>query len=122
MKDMRGQVGPYKPHGDIFHKTYIGDDPTLEGKTALVGFTFVGGATVAQFNDLDCGYAYGWHQFKHSDFWPVRDRRYHVATAHALYGTPLDVIATFDDRDECLAFVNGWSGDGSLVWRDTHET
>lgn len=72
MRNTRGQIGPYKPHGDIFSKEYIGDDPTLTGKKALVGFAFIGGAVVAQFDDLDCGYGAGWHHFKHSDFWETR--------------------------------------------------
>lgn len=118
----RGKVGPYKPHGDVLQKIYTGNDSTLQGKRALVGFAFVGGQPVAQFDDLECGYAYGWHHFKHSDFWPLMDKRYHVATEHALYGTPLDVIATFDERDDCLAFVNNWSGKGGLIWRDTYES
>lgn len=72
MKDTRSNVGPYKPIGDLFHKEYIGDDSTLLGKKALVGFALVGGQSVAQFDDLETGYGSGWHHFKISDFWPGR--------------------------------------------------
>lgn len=71
MSDTRNQIGPWHPFGKWFHKEYHGKDPTLKGKWALVGFTYVGGATVAQFDDHDTGYAFGWHAFKHSDFWPT---------------------------------------------------
>lgn len=73
MRDTRNEVGPYKPHGNTFHKEYIGSDTTLLGKKALVGFTFVVGQTVAQFDDLETRYGGGWHHFKHSDFWPPRE-------------------------------------------------
>lgn len=69
VENTKGQVGPWRPHNPPFHLPYHGEDPELAGKTALVGFTYVGGATVAQFDDVDTGYGYGWHHFHHSDFW-----------------------------------------------------
>lgn len=68
-------IGKYTPHKGKqyerypFHKQYHGSDPHLIGKWALVGFTFVGGATIAQFDDIETGRGYGWWPMKHSDFW-----------------------------------------------------
>lgn len=67
-ENTRGKIGPWKPHTPPRHTVYVGDDPLLKGKGALVGYTYVGGACVAQFDDLECGYAYGWHHFRNEDF------------------------------------------------------
>lgn len=66
--DTRGTVGPYAPSGQYFTRTYVGDDPTLKGKTALVGYAWFGGMPVAQFDDFETGYAGGWHKFKPYEF------------------------------------------------------
>lgn len=59
----------YKPHYQTFHKQYHGEDEDLKGKWALVGFTFIGGATIAQFDDESTGKGSGWWPMKHSYFW-----------------------------------------------------
>lgn len=46
-------------------------------------------------------------------------KRYHVATSDALYGVPMDLVATFDKLEDCLCFMKYWAGGESLVYRDT---
>lgn len=64
----KGHVGSYKPNGGIYHWTYVGKDASLKGKTALVGFAWFGGMPVAQFDDIETGYGFGWHHFRENDF------------------------------------------------------
>ena len=73
-QEQKEMIGLYTPHkmnypAYPFYKKYHGNDPDLKDKWALVGFTFVGGATVAQFDDVETGRGYGWWPMKHSDFW-----------------------------------------------------
>lgn len=68
MKSYQNEIGPHMPHEDPTHRRYIGSDPALYGKTALVGHTQEGGFPVAQFDDISTGYGYGWHEFGISDF------------------------------------------------------
>lgn len=48
------------------HGRYIGPDPFLKRKTALV--RVVDGRVLAQFDDNTDSYGYGWHEFPRYDF------------------------------------------------------
>lgn len=68
VEQTRYQIGPCQPHNPPRHTVYVGRDQELKGKGALVGYAWGGGVCVAQFDDVDTGFGYGWHHFRNDDF------------------------------------------------------
>ncbi len=59
-------IGKGKVEGALRHGEYVGRDPALRGKKALVSNS--GDGVVAQFDDHSTGLGYGWHTFGNHDF------------------------------------------------------
>lgn len=64
----RNDIGPHKPVGPTIHRTYLGPDNTLRGHGALTTVSADHCHVLAQFDDRECGYGYGWHEFALTDF------------------------------------------------------
>ena len=58
-------MGAERLRGYAVHARYVGNDPLLAGRTALVGRPADGNPydVVAQFDEATTGKAYGWHRF-----------------------------------------------------------
>lgn len=54
------KVGTHRPTTELQHMVYTGPVQSLRGKTALVSKNEQG-QLVAQFDDRNTGYGYGWH-------------------------------------------------------------
>src|SRR4051812_7052339 len=52
----------------VQHATYVGDDLNLKGEKALIRESGTSGYVLAQFDNRELTFAFGWHSFKVSDF------------------------------------------------------
>lgn len=66
-------MGSERLRGPAVQARYIGNDPRLAGRLALVGRPAGGSPydVVAQFDDRHTGFAFGWHRFPSSAFAPT---------------------------------------------------